>query len=194
METVEGHLAAAEQALRQGQARKALEEARAGLRLQPDSGRGLALLGLAYVMMGEEADGRSALAHAAEVAPLDSRVRYLYYLALAQLRDIEGARAQLTYFCQLEPENTQAKALLARLGGAVMGLPPLPRPPSSAVWYDSSGHALADAGDLCDDEDETEPPPGPDVVLCPECGLRTWKGWLCKHCGAALPRPTSGAA
>lgn len=189
METVESHLLAAEQELRAGHARAALHEAHAALRLQDENGRAHALVGLANTLMGEDDDARFAFGRAVEIAPLDSRVRYLYYLGLVRLGDTNGARGQLTYFCQIEPENTQAKALLTRLGGAVMNLPPLPRPASTAVWYDGGGHALADAADVASEDPNAEPPAGPNVVVCPACEKRTWKGWVCGQCGAVLPRP-----
>jgi tetratricopeptide (TPR) repeat protein len=188
MGPVETHLHTAETALRGGHAREGLHAAEAALQTEPQNGRALALLGLAYALMGDEFEARDALTRAEKAAPLDSHVRYHHYLALGKLGDVQGARAQLTYFSQLEPENVQARAALARLGGALMNLPPLPRPASAAVWYDGGGHALADAGEIAAEATGAEPPAGPDVVTCPECSLRTWKGWVCKHCGAPLPR------
>jgi len=190
METVEIHLAAAENELRQGHARAALLETQAALRLDPRCARALALEGLAHVLMGDGPEARDALSDAAEIAPRDSRVRYHYYLALGKLGDREGARAQLTYFCQLEPDNVQARGLLTQLGGAVMGLPPLAQPQADVAWFDAGGHALASAADV---GEEGEPPPGPGVIVCPECERRTWKGIVCKHCGALLPKVGSEA-
>ena len=77
--------------------------------------------------------------------------------------------------------------MLAKLGGPAPDLPPLPRV-RAATWYDGGGHALTNADDDDPDEPGKEPPPGPDVVVCSDCAKRTWKGWVCKHCGAPLPR------
>jgi tetratricopeptide (TPR) repeat protein len=190
-QNAEDHLRAAEQALTQGCAGTGLQEARAALHTQPENGRAHALVALAYALMGEAEDAREALARATNLAPRDSRVRYTGFLALVRLGEREAARAQMTYFSQLEPDNVRARALLTQLGGAVMGLPPLPAPPTTAVWYDGGGHATTDSSEysaLTEDENR-EPPPGPDVVDCPDCQKRTWKGWVCKHCGAPLPRP-----
>lgn len=189
MEPCEQLLVEADRALRQNHAGEALSALRSALRLQPENALALALLALTYVRMGEEVEARLALRKATEAAPRDSQIRYLAYLAFGQLRDLQGARAQLTYYCQLEPGKTEACAQLAKLGGPVAGLPSLPSPPKAVVWYDGGGHALADGGDL-ETEDAFEPPEGPDVVLCIECEKRCFKGWVCKHCGANLPRPS----
>lgn len=188
IDTVEGHLLAAEQSLKQGHAREALAEAQAALRMQPQYGRAFAMIGLAYTKMGQDTDAREALTHAAEVAPLDATVRYHCYLALANLRDVEGARAQLAYYTQLDQGHAQAKAVLARLGGPPPDLPPLPRPATTAVWYDSDSSLTTAADDESAYGEQPEPPPGPDVVECSNCEKRTWKGWVCKHCGVSLPR------
>lgn len=193
METAEAHLAAAEAALKQNHAKAALDEAKAALRIQPGSGRAHALMGLAYVLMGEEADARDEFAQAPELSPLDSQVRYLAYLGYMRLKDSLQARTQLTYFVDLEPKNAQAKAFLTQLGGAVEDLPPLPIP-QAVHWYDAGGHALTDAGDLEDEREDAEPPPGPGVIKCPECEKRTFKGICCKWCGAHLPLPVPGHA
>src|SRR3954449_5884062 len=148
METAESHLHAAGQALQQGHAREALHEAQAALRTQPESGQAIALMGLAHTMMGDEIEAREELTRAQQLAPRDSKVRYYSYLALGRLGDMPAARAQLTYFAQLEPENVKAKEALTKLGGPVVGLPPLPRPPSAAVWYDGGGHSLMYSGDI----------------------------------------------
>ena len=187
MELASDHLHAAEQALREGHAHTALDEARLVLRTQPENGQALALMGLAHALMGDEPEAKDDFGRAVEIAPLDSRVRYHCYLGLCRLGDRQGARTQLTYFCQLEPKHQQAVALLTQLGGAVANLPPLPRPPE-VLWYDGGGHALTDAGDIAAAGEEAEPPPGPNVVDCPDCGKRTWKGWVCNHCGMPLPR------
>ena len=187
MQTAEDHLTAAENALRGGHAREALEHARDALRTQPENAHAIALTGLAHVYMGDEIEAHEALKRAVGLAPRESRVRCLYYLALGRLRDMEGARAQLTYFVELEPHNTQARETLAKLGGPVKGLPPLPKPPAVALWYDGGGHALVDAGEIADED--AEPEDGPDVVVCQECEKRTGIGWVCKHCQAPLPRP-----
>lgn len=189
MESCEQLLVMADRALRQNHAGEAMGALRSALRLQPENALALALMALTYVRMGEEVDARRALQKATEAAPRNSQVRYLAYLALGQLRDLAGARTQLTYFCELEPTKAEARAQLDKLGGVVAGLPPLPPPPKAVVWYDGGGHALADGGDL-EGEDSFEPPEGPDVVRCTECEKRCFKGWVCKHCGANLPRPT----
>src|SRR5205814_254437 len=117
-------------------------------------------------------------------------VRYQCYLAFARLRDVKNARAQLTYFCELEPKNGDAQSVLTRLGGPDTTVPPLPRAQKSGVWYDGTGHSVTDGDDFDRDlaSDDAEPPPGPDVLVCPGCSKRTWKGWFCKHCGETLPR------
>jgi hypothetical protein len=188
VEPCEQYLVDADHALRENHAGEALSAIRCALRLQPENALALALMALTYVRMGEEVEARVAVRKATEAAPRNSKVRHLAYLALGQLRDLEAARAQLTYFCELEPTNTSARGQLSRMGGPVMGLPPLPRAATVAIWYDGGGGALAGAGDL-EGEDSFEPPPGPDVVLCVECQKRCFKGWVCKHCGANLPRP-----
>ena len=185
METAQDHLTAAERELRDGHAHAALDEAQAALRTQPESGQAHALMGLAHILMGEEDDGRRLLTRAAELTPLDSRVRYLAYLGLGRLRDAAGARVQLTYFVDLESKNAQARELLAKLGGPVPNLPPLARP-VAVHWYDGGGQALTDAGDLEDEREGSEPPPGPGVLVCPACQKRTWKGICCAHCGEGL--------
>lgn len=184
METAETHLHTAAQALQHGHAHEALDEARAVLRTQPENGQAHAVMGLAWSMMGDEPEARDEIARSVSLAPRDAHVRYYCYLALGQLGDIPGARAQLTYFSQLEPNNVQAKAALAKLGGPILDLPPLPRAAHHAVWYDGGGHATTDSEDL--DPDNPEPPEGPDVLHCSECTKRTWKGWVCMHCGARL--------
>jgi tetratricopeptide (TPR) repeat protein len=189
METVEGHRTAAEQALRQGRAKSALDEARAALRLQPQDGQAMGLAALAFSLMGDVDEARREIGDALEVAPLDSKVRYLAYLVLGRLRDAVGARTQLTYFAEMEPENLPARALLARFGGPLTNLPPLPRPASDAVWYDGTGHALSDSHTAGVLAEGAEPPPGPDVMVCPDCEKRTYKGWVCGQCGVPLPRP-----
>ena len=189
METAESHLQAAGTHLQQGHARDGLHEAQRALQTQPENGQAFALIGLAHTMMGDEIEAREALTKAQELAPRDSRVRYYSYIALGKLGDVPAARAQLTYFAQLEPGNTQAKTALAQLGGPVLDLPPLPRPQSTAVWYDGGGHSLMDSSDIASLREDAEPPEGPDVIPCPDCGKRTWKGWTCHLCGAPLPRP-----
>jgi len=190
METAESHLSAAEQELRQGHARAALDEARAALRLQPEGAQAHAMIGLAHTLMGDEDEARASFAKATDLAPRDPKIRYQFYLALGRMRDVQGARAQLTYFCELEPKNSEAKTLLMRVGGPRTDIPSLPTPPRAAHWYDGTGHSVTDAEDFEDEDtsDAAEPPPGPDVTLCPECSKRTWKGWFCKHCGGNLNR------
>jgi Flp pilus assembly protein TadD len=189
MGPVEEHLVAAEKAVREGHFRSAQDEVREALRFQPDSALGYALLGMSHMMMGAEIEAREELERAVGLAPRDSRVRYYYYAALARLGDAPGARAQLTYYCQLEPANVQAKPLLERLGGPLVDIPPLPKPPKAGLWYDGGGTALSDAGDILDDEADAnaEPAPGPGVVVCPDCERRTPRGWNCKFCDAPLP-------
>lgn len=189
MEPCEQFLVEADRALRLNHAGEALHALRSALRLQPENALALALLALTYVRMGEEVEARQAVRKATEAAPRDAQIRYLAYLAFGQLRDLQGARSQLTYYCQLESGKAEAHSQLEKLGGPVAGLPPLPTPPKVVVWYDGGGHALADGGDL-DGEEAIEPPEGPDVVCCVECQKRCFKGWVCKHCGANLPRPT----
>ena len=188
MQTAEDFILAAEKALKEGHAREALEHCRAAQVTQPGSGRAHALTSLAYLMMGDDILGREALAKALAAAPLDSHVRYLAYHAYGRLREPANARAQLTYFCELEPDNAGAKQVLAKLGGPATDIPPLDRP-KAALWFDAGGHALCDSGEIGDESDMSEPPPGPDVINCPECNKRTWKGIVCKHCGVLLPRP-----
>jgi tetratricopeptide (TPR) repeat protein len=183
-------LRAAETALRQGHAREALDTARAVLRTQPDHARAFGMIGLALTVMGEDSEAREAFGRAVALAPRDALLRFQYYSALLRLSDREGAQAQLTYFCRLEPGNAQAKAALEKLGGPREGLTPLPKPPSAAVWYDGGGHALAGAGDIAkDDADSAEVADGPDSVTCPACQKRTRKGWVCTHCNMPLRRP-----
>jgi tetratricopeptide (TPR) repeat protein len=191
MESVEQLLALAEAALRRQRAGDAMQAARAALRLEPHCAHAFGLLALACAQTGEGAEARAHAARAAELAPRDARVRYFCYLTAGQLQDFPAARVQLTYFCELEPENTQARAMLQRLGGPAPGIPPLPPPPVAVQWYDAGGGALVDAGDLL--EEGEEPPPGPDVLECPSCRKRTYRGWVCRHCGAALPRPGAAA-
>lgn len=188
MVTAESHLLEAERELGAGHARRALEEARSALGTQPDNARAFALMGLAYTLMGEEVDARQAIARAGELSPRDSRARYHCYLGLLKLGDQNGARAQLTYFTQLEPDNAQAKSMLDRLGGPLDGLPPLPAPRMPVQWYDGTGHSVSDIDTIDATDNLEEPPAGPNVQVCPECEKRTWKGWVCKHCGANLPR------
>lgn len=189
--TAEEHLHAAEQALQAGHARDGLHEAQQALITQPENARAHALIGLAHTLMGDDIEARESLKRAAEFSPRDSRMRYISYLALARLGDRQAALGQLTYFAELEPNNPKAQALLKQMGGPVSGLPPLPAPQVSAVWYDGGGHATMDSSDFArlKEGEEVEPPPGPDVVVCPECEKRTFKGWVCKFCGANLPRP-----
>jgi tetratricopeptide (TPR) repeat protein len=187
METAEYHLGNAIHELQQGHARTALDAAHSALRIQPESGYAHAVLAVALTMMGEETDAREALQQATEQAPRDHQVRYYAYLALGRLGDMAGARAQLTYFTQLQPGNTAARQQLVRMGGPVVDLPPLPRPPVAAVWYDGSGHSVMDSDQIAAISEDGEPPEGPGVILCPDCDRRTWKGWVCKFCGARLP-------
>jgi hypothetical protein len=130
------------------------------------------------------------LGRALEAAPLDPKVRHYAYMGFYRLKDTLGARSQLTYLCQLERDNVPAKTLLAKFGGPVVGLPSLPRQAASAVWYDGGGQATMGSADFDALDEEGEPPPGPDVVDCDECGKRTFKGWVCKFCGARLNLPT----
>ena len=67
-----------------------------------------------------------------------------------------------------------------------------------AVLQAGGGRKIAvldDADDLseesanCSLKTLKEPPPGSNVMECPECEKRTFKGWTCMHCGVALPRP-----
>lgn len=185
-ETADARLAHAEEALRHGHAREALELARGILTLEPHHSRALAMLGLAHAYMGDPEEAHDCLQRAIDLAPLEARVRYYAYAAHAHLRNLEGARMELTYFTQLEPENVPARGMLARMGGPPENLPPLPRPAGVAVWFDAGGHALADAGDILEEAEGVEPPPGPGVMNCPGCQKRTWKGIVCKHCGALL--------
>lgn len=189
METIDTYLEMAEQALRQGQVRAALERALAIVRSHPGNGRAYAVLGMAYALVGQEPEARDALADAADLAPKDARVRYYYYMALAKMGDREGARAQLAYFTQLDPMNEQAKAMLQRLGGPPRDLPPLDQPQVGALWFDAGGRALTDARDIAHSMlEDAEPPLGPNVLVCPECEKRTYRGMVCSHCGALLPR------
>jgi len=189
METAEYHLQIAAKELQQGHARTAHEEVRAALRIQPDSGYALSMLGLALTLMGEEQDAREALLKATTTAPRDRQVRYFTYLALGKLGDVRGARAELTYFTQLDPANHAAKQMLARMGGPAADIPPLPKPPRAAVWYDGGGHATMDSDQISQIRDDGEPQDGDDVVTCPSCEKNTWKGWVCHFCGESLPRP-----
>jgi tetratricopeptide (TPR) repeat protein len=189
MDPAEELLKAAGQALQTGRARDAVTHARAALRIQPGCGRAHAVLGLALAAMGEDDDARRELQEGVKAAPHDAQVRQYAYLALVRLGDRPGARAQLAYYCQLDRNNAQARAALDQLGGPPPDLPPLPPIPRAAVWYDGGGHATMDAADLEQLSEDAEPPPGPDVVTCPDCSKRTWKGWVCHHCGANLPRP-----
>lgn len=186
METADSYIASAERALRQGHAHEALVTLHQLVSQQPCHAQGLALLAVAHAMMGEDVETRDAVARAAQIAPRDPIVRRCAYVALARLPDAERARAQLAYFAQLDPANTMAAEQLRRLGGPPPGLPPLPAAERAVVWYDGGGHALCDAGDLTDEG--AEPPPGPDVMECPACEKRTFKGWVCQHCGTGLPR------
>lgn len=187
METAETHLQAAEQALKQGHAREALDHCRAARITQPQSGRAFALAALANVMMGEDVQGRQELAKSLETAPLDSHVRYLACHTYGRLREPDNARKQLAYFVELEPDNAQAKQALEKMGGRPVDLPLLERP-KAALWFDAGGHALCDSGEIGDESDMSQPPPGPGVISCPECNKRTYKGIVCSHCGVLLPR------
>jgi predicted Zn-dependent protease len=189
METAEFHLQNAAKELQQGHARTAHDEVRAALRIQPDSAYALSLLGLALTLMGEELDAREALIRAIETAPRDRQVRYFSYLALGKLGDARGARTELTYFTQLDPANSAAKQMLARMGGPVTDIPPLPAAPRAAVWYDGGGHATMDSDQISQIQDDGEPQDGDDVIVCPNCEKHTWKGWVCHYCGDTLPRP-----
>lgn len=186
MDAPDDRLRGIEQSLQQGQVRAAFDLCRSILRDDPGHARTTALLGLAYVLMGDEAEARRTFERAIEIAPLDSRVRYYGYLGYHRLRDDMAARAQLTYLCRLEPDNVPAKSLLAQSGGPVPGLPPLPRPAAAAIWYDGGGQATFGSAECAALEEDGEPPPGPDVIECPECERRTWRGWVCKFCGARL--------
>ena len=187
METAEFHLGNAVRELQQGHARGALDEVHTALRIDPKSGYAHAVLAVAHTLMGDELEAREAIQQATEHAPRDPQVRYYAYLAFGRLGDTGGARAQLTYFTQLQPGNVAAKQQLARLGGPVVDLPPLPRPPVAAAWYDGGGHSVMDSDQISQIREDGEPPEGPGVVQCPECDRRTWKGWVCKFCGARLP-------
>jgi len=190
MDPVQGHFAAAEEALRANRASEALAQARAVLERQPGNGRAYALVGLAYAAMGEETEAREALRHAESLWPLDARTRYYAYLAYARMREMAEARKQLAYFTQLEPKNAAARAALARLGGPPADLPPLPKQSGGVLWFDAGGRALADSSEVAAEAlvEGAEPPPGPNVIVCPECGKRTFRGICCGQCGALLPR------
>lgn len=125
-------IAEADDAVRQGEYRRAVDVLQAGLPTDPDNLQLLIRLGQAARLVGDLAESLRVLRRAAELDPDYFDVLYQLGVTLRDESDIWGALAQHTRMVELYPHNRAGRFVLA-MDNTLLGRPDLALPEVEAV-------------------------------------------------------------
>jgi len=125
-------IAEADDAVRQGEYRHAVDVLRAGLAVDPDNVELLIRQGQAARLVGDRAESLRVLRRAAELDPDYFDVMYQLGVTLREEADIWGALAQHTRMVELYPHNRAGRFALA-MDNSLVGRPDLALPEVEAV-------------------------------------------------------------